>query len=446
MPMAIAPAARLPAFRFAAAGLAWGLAFFGTLRIPWVEAHAVLPLTRLQGRVAAFASGLPVLPVDVTLACSGVDVMALCVGAVLGYPAPRRARAIGAAAGLLLILVLNTLRIGSLGLTVASPRLFAALHLFVWPAVLVIAVASYVFWWMRRVERSVADPVEAWPLARRPHVRHAWFVTVAVAGTLALGAATSIYMSSVWVLALTDVVTRAGAGLLPVLGVEASAAGNVLTTARGRFQVTPECIVTPLIPVYVAAAVAYAGTWRRAGMVLALGMPLFMLLGIARLLVIALPAAIAGSPLVLIHAFSQLLTACLLVCAAAWWQGGLPRQVWLRAAAGLVFGAICLRLLDPMEAYLLPLAPRLTDAQQAMALLPAFQIAFAGALWVAASAPRGWRRFGLGIAVLAASQVAILSALNALAFTPGVPSVRAWAIVAPLIVMAGMVDRGRARA
>ena len=48
------PPERLPnhARKFALRGVAWSLGLFGLLRLSWIEAHAVLPLTRVQARVA----------------------------------------------------------------------------------------------------------------------------------------------------------------------------------------------------------------------------------------------------------------------------------------------------------------------------------------------------------------------------------------------------------
>ena len=52
--------------------------------------------------------------------------------------------------GVAFVLGLNTVRIATLGHAAASPALFRALHLQVWPAILVLATAGYVFAWMRR--------------------------------------------------------------------------------------------------------------------------------------------------------------------------------------------------------------------------------------------------------------------------------------------------------
>ncbi len=64
--------------------------------------------------------------------------------------------------------------------------------------------------------------------------------------------------------------------------------------------------------------------------------PLFVGLGIVRLLIVALPDAVA-SPLFVVHAFYQLLLAAVLVFLAALWRHG--RGAALRyALAGVVVG------------------------------------------------------------------------------------------------------------
>ena len=133
MPTATARA-QTDAVKFALRGVAWSLGFFGLLRLNWTEAHVVLPLTRVQGGLAVGLLGTPTLPVEVTLACSGADALALCLGAVLAYPVSWRTRLVGAGVGAALIVSLNTLRIGTLGRAAASPAWFNALHVYVWPA------------------------------------------------------------------------------------------------------------------------------------------------------------------------------------------------------------------------------------------------------------------------------------------------------------------------
>jgi len=142
--------------RFAFSAVAWSLGLFGLVRLGWFETHAILPLTGIQARVAELAFGAPALPIQVTLACSGADALALCIGAVLAYPARWRMRLAGAAGGLGLILALNSVRIGTLGRAAASPVWFEALHVYVWPALLTLAIAGYVFTWMRLADRPSA--------------------------------------------------------------------------------------------------------------------------------------------------------------------------------------------------------------------------------------------------------------------------------------------------
>ncbi|MEP6916061.1 MAG: archaeosortase/exosortase family protein, partial [Acidobacteriota bacterium] len=288
---------RTAATEFAVRSVAWSLGIFGVLRLNWAEAHAVLPFTRLQAGLAAGLFGTPVSPVEATLACSGADALALCLGAVLAYPVAWRSRLTAAAGGFGLILFLNTLRIGTLGRAAAAPVWFDTLHLFVWPAVLTLAIAGYVFGWMRRVDRqlppdhdrgAVADHSSQRPLPTRR------FILFTAAFLVLFAVAAPLYLESAAVLALAGAIASAAAAILGAAGITAHAAGNVLWTTRGGFLVTQECISTPLIPVYLAAICAYASTWRRliAGVLATL--PLFTLLGILRLLVVALPEAIAS--------------------------------------------------------------------------------------------------------------------------------------------------------
>src|SRR6185295_5373450 len=104
-------------------------------------------LTQLQKQAADYYAGRPAVPVAVTPECSGTDVLALCLAAILACPVSWRARLAGATGGIALVLAVNTARIATLGHAAASPALFQALHLQVWPAVLVLATAGYVLAW-----------------------------------------------------------------------------------------------------------------------------------------------------------------------------------------------------------------------------------------------------------------------------------------------------------
>ena len=129
--------------------LAWSLGLFGAAAPALVRSRTRSCRSRtFQARLADGGFGAPTLPVDVTLACSGADALALCVGAILAYPAaggcgsqaPPRHRADPRAQHRAHRHARPRRR---------SPAWFEALHLYVWPALLTLAIAGYVFAWMR---------------------------------------------------------------------------------------------------------------------------------------------------------------------------------------------------------------------------------------------------------------------------------------------------------
>jgi exosortase/archaeosortase family protein len=452
------------AARFILRGLATSLGFFGLLRLNWTEANLVLPFTRAQEGLAVGLFGTPVLPVEVTLACSGADALALCLGAVLAYPVPWRARLAGAGCGAALILGLNTLRIGTLGRVAASPSWFNALHVYVWPALLTIAIAGYVFGWMRLADRQPSPEATAQappsPLATarpvpQPSRR---FVLLAVAFLLLFLAASPLYLESPGVLALAAFIARAAAVTLGLAGVSAHAAANVLWTSRGGFLVTQECISTPLIPVYLAAVCAYSRAWPRLILGVLATLPLFIVLGIVRLLVVALPDVVV-SPVFFVHAFYQLVLGVVVVFIAARWRHG-GRTALRHAMVGIIVGLLFVYLLGPFYTRVVTYhtGARLDDPQGAIALLPAFQVGLYLAMWVAAFTARGespaliaagWRPFLAGLALLGLTQTAGLLALQALAshagLTAHVRDVRGWAVAGPVLIFAAVVNVARPR-
>jgi exosortase/archaeosortase family protein len=442
--------------KFVIWGVAGSLGFFGLLRLNWTEAHVVLPLTHIQAVLAVGLFGLPASPVEATLACSGTDALALCLGAILAYPVRWRARLAGAGAGAALILGLNTLRIGTLGRVVASPAWFNALHVYVWPGVLTLAIAGYVFLWMRladerpasreasELDRARQDQPSPLATVRRAPQPSRQFVLFAAAFLLLFVAASPLYLQSPSVLAIAGLIARAAAVVLGVAGVSAHAAANVLWTPRGGFLVTQECVSTPLIPVYVAAVCTYSKTWRRLILGVLSTVPLFIGLGIVRLLVIAVPDVVA-SPMFLVHAFYQLVAGAVVVfLAAAWRHGG--RAALGHALAGLIVGILFVNLLGPFYTRVVTsrAGTPLNDPQGAIALLPMFQVGLYLALWVAAFAAVSWNRFLAGLAVLGLTQTAGLLALHALAsywdLTAHVRDVRGWAIAGPVLIFAAVVN------
>lgn len=425
------------AAKFALSGVAASLGIFGLLRLPWTEAHLVLPFTQLQATLAVAWLGTPALPVEATLACSGADALALCVGAVLAYPVPWRPRLLGAAGGTALILALNTMRIGTLGRVAASPAWFDALHLYVWPALLTLAIAGYVVTWMRMADRQPREiSTEA-----RPYPTRRFFAFTA-AFVVAFVAASPLYLASAAVLSLAGLIARVAAGLLTAAGVTAHAAANILWTSRGGFLVTQECISTPLIPVYLAAVCAYSTTWRRLAAGLAAALPLFIALGVVRLLVVAIPATVMPSPEFIIHAFYQLLLGAVVVGIAAIGRHGKAAAPY--AVTGIVGGALVIYL--SASAYGALTSPAagvpLADPQGAIALLPPFQAGLYLAMWIAAFDAAHWRRMLAGLLVLGLAQALAILALHGLGglpdFTGYVTAIRAVAVAVPVLVFAGV--------
>jgi exosortase/archaeosortase family protein len=432
-------------------GIAWSLGLFGLLRLPWTEAHLVLPYTRAQAAAAVGLFGFSTLPVEVTLACSGADALALCVGSVLAYPVPWRRRLVGAAGGIGLILALNILRIGTLGLAASWPARFNTLHVFVWPAVLTLAIAGYVFGWMRLVDRRVTLAERAVPAGPSPTNRPQptrRFVLFTAAFLFLFAAASPLYLESAGVLALAGVIARAAAVTLGLVGVSAHAAANVLWTSRGSFMVTQECISTPLIPVYLAAVCAYATSGRRMMLGVLATLPLFIALGIARLLVVALPDAVVTSPLFLVHAFYQLLLGAVVVFIAALWRHG-RSTAWRHALVGVAAGVLFVQVLGPVftRAVTYFAGAPLDDPQGAIAFLPAYQIGLYLAVWVAGFLAVGWTRCLAGFAMLGLTQTAGLLALHVLATSAGltaqVRDIRGWAVAGPLLIVAAVVHVAR---
>jgi exosortase/archaeosortase family protein len=436
---------------FVLRGVAASLALFGLLRLSWTEAQLVLPITRAQGALAVGLFGTPTLPVEATLACSGADALALCLGAIFAYPVTWSARLAGAGVGTALLLGLNTVRIGTLGQVVSSPVWFNTLHVYVWPVALTLAIAGYVFGWMRIADRlhraeRVAEPCER-GITSRPQLSRR-FVVLTVLFVLVFAAASPLYLESPGVLALAGFIARAAAVTLAVFGVSAHAVANVLWTPQGGFLVTQECISTPLVPVYLAAVGAYSPTRRRMLLGVAAALPIFVALGIVRLLVVALPAVV--SPIFFVHAFYQLLAGAVIVVLAARWRH--PARAALGyALVGVIAGVVFVQLLGPLYTRVItvPSGLPLDDPQGAIAFLPAFQVGLFLALSVAASVVRDWPRVLGGLAVLGLMQIVAVIALHALAnytdLAVHVANIRGWAVAGPVLIFVAVFNVARAR-
>ncbi len=417
----------------------WVTGLFGVLRIPLVRDHVVLPLARVQGLVAAWGHGPGPLPVTVTLECSGTDVMALLVAVLLSYPSPWGRRLWGAAGGVGLLLAANIVRIASLA-QIAGTAAFLPVHLYVWPAALVLITLAYTIAWMWTADAASGEASRAW----LP------FAAVASGLVCLFMAVLPVLLRLPMLAEASRSYAAAAASFLAALGLVARAEGSTLVTPQGGFLVTPECLVTPLMPLYLAAALTVPRTWRARLAMLGAFFPLFALLAWARLFTLALPATLVGSPIFAIHGFHQLLLGFGLVLAAALrvprhgsgraWRLGLATAVYLMALLGAASYDALLEKEASLVAILLPhTLQRLHqpgDAQGALVLLPPFQMGLLVALWLATTGAQRWRALVLSVSVLHLSQLLLLFLLGELAWYAALPGpvtlVRAWAFVVPL--------------
>ena len=446
--------------RFALTIGAWFVGLFGLMRLGWVEHTLLTPFAQLQQRVAEQLTGVTSGLLYADASCSGGDPMALCMGAIFAYPAAWGSRLRGAAVGLAAITALNVVRLGSLSMVAENRALLDALHLYVWPGILIVAAAAYVYGWMdRQGSRGGAGRPPAAGAAAAGDLfgtvpvlggaTRRFLVLTAVLVAAYFAAAPFFYQSSL-VRVLAGWVALSGGAILTAAGTETTVIGAGLHTAHGGFLVTQECVFTPLIPVYLAGVLAAPLVpWRRA-LALAAAPLIFFAIGVARVLVLAAPAAVVGNYEVAIHGFSQTLVSVLLVAAAAVWTAGSGRQGAARAlmavgaglAAGFAAAPVLGALLGGGAAGLQALAGHghpFVDEQGAAAVLPAFQVGLFAALWAAVAGRAAWRRALLGAGVLAASQAALALPVGELAFhvgfDPHVSLIRAWTVVVPVALV-----------
>jgi exosortase/archaeosortase family protein len=427
-----------PAARFALVALGWSLGLFGLFRLPWIEARVVQGLIDTQQTIAHWYGATPTGLVLVNASCSGADVIALCLAVTLAYPVSWPRRLVGAAGAVLLMLTLNTARIGSL--ITLNPRepLFNTLHLYIWPSVIVLAAAAYVLVWSRIVDKNSSPSAIGRSDVGSGSLR---FGLAAIALLLLHGAAAPWTFTSTSVLEAAVWTAGASERVLSTLGVAASAQDNFVFTPRGVFQVTQECLLTPVLPLYLAALLTVPLSTRRRLLGGALVLPLFFALGVLRVLVLALPPAIASAPLFLAHGFFQIVVGTALVATASLWDQ--ERRAWsgvtVRALArfagaslaavvvvtiaggawrdGIMAAAGVVRTLLPhtLSTWLPP-----DDLQGAMLLLPGYQVALLLGLSLSLTpAPRAMRAL-TAVAMLAGSQVLLLVALGELSAHTGI--------------------------
>ena len=439
---------------------AWFVGLFGLMRLGWVEDRLLTPLAEIQQQVADQITGAPSDLVYADASCSAADPMALCAGALLAYPAAWGSRLRGAALGLLVIVLLNVARLGSLSLVVeADLDLFRILHNYVWPGILILATACYVFAWMNR--QGAAGPARGAIGGLVPAAAVRRFLLLAAALVVLYFAVAPFFYDSPGVAVVGNWIAVTAAGVLAAAGVLVDAYDATVWTRHGAFVVTQECIFTPLIPLYVAGTLcAPLARWPRA-LALAATPFLFFALGVSRLLVLAVPAAVIGSYSTAIHAFSQTLLALVLVSAAAVYAAGpaaagraAAARALLAVGAGVAVAVAGAPLWDAIlgnaAAGLQALAAHgghaLVNEQGAWGLVPAFQLGLFAGLWAALAGRRGWRRALLGLGALAVTQAVLTIPVGELAhhygLDPHAGVIRGWALAAPVALVWLLRRRG----
>jgi exosortase/archaeosortase family protein len=445
-----------PAVGFILRAAGWIVVLFGTLRLGWVQKHLMIPFAGLQEQIACGIAGTSPDALIVGQSCTGSDAMALCLGAILAFPATWRQKLVGGALGFALITAVNTLRIGTLSLVVDNRDLFQLLHVYLWPAVIIVIAAGYVFLWMARAGREVAEVAEVKeetaPGALSPAGKR-FFVLMIVLVTL-------YYLASSWLLKseLTLSVARWAAGsagvIMSLVGVESEVTGHHLRTPHGYWVVSQACVLTPLIAVYLAAVLAAPLSPLRRAMAVLAAVPLFVCLAMARLLVLALPSTMVRSHNVAVHAFYQFLAAAVVLGLIVWRQTSSARQplnqrlsrlglaLGAGLAVGFVLGAIDAAWLRPVLAGM-PAAVHLghayADPQGAALILPSFQFGFLAALCIGLGAERNWRKMGTAVLRLGARQATFLVALGEMSAHAGVSVpvvlIRGYALLVPVVLV-----------
>jgi S-adenosylmethionine decarboxylase len=433
----------------------WNLLIFGLLRSTWLEQRALLPFANLQALVASWYGGQASAPVVVSLECSGADVLALCAGFVLAFPSSWRRRLGGLSIILPFLVLLNIARIVTLSSAAASPSQFHLLHSYVWPAVFILAAVTMVRVWMAP--------------ARKVAIVSSRTLRIALYSFGAFVVAAPWIAPSIAVDRACQIVARMGALEMRGLGAKAVVTGAVLTAPRGSFVVTPDCILSPVIPLWIAAVfwLPLSSRGRVAGLLLTF--PALAMLASLRLLVLAAPGAWVDSPILVVHGFHQMVLFAVLVLLSAW-RGVAPspsarrmRQaltralpaIALSALVGLVVGPAYNKLLVAITGWvahwltntIVTLRPP-TDVQGVLVFLPVYQLLLLVALVSASGRRVRCGTMGVVLASLSLSHVFLLAGLGELqarGFHLHAILLRGWSALLPVMVAMYLLRQGRHR-
>jgi exosortase H (IPTLxxWG-CTERM-specific) len=104
----------------------------------------------------------PSFAVNIRNGCNGVEAMVILLAAIVAYPAPWRARAIGLALGIVVIQLVNLVRVVALFLTGAyMPRFFDSSHTLVWQTVVILVALLVWVFWAKRFAHALPAPAAA---------------------------------------------------------------------------------------------------------------------------------------------------------------------------------------------------------------------------------------------------------------------------------------------
>lgn len=376
-----------PRLKFLAALAVWSAALLAVLRSPAGQRALVAPFAAWHAAFAVDISAGSAVAVD--LSCSGSDVIALSIAALLAYPASWRRRLLGVGVALVWLACLNLARIVTLVNAAGSP-LFAPLHTYIWPAVMIGGSAAFVLGWMsldQRTRGPLADIGRWWRLAAATAL-----LVVAYVGVAPWLLVSQLLQREAMALAST------AAWFLQAIGLNALTGGGTLVVAGQSFLVTPECVITPLMPVYLAWALTWPARLAARLAAAALFVPLFVGLGFVRLLTVALPSII-GPPLFLTHGFYQLVTALLIVAVASrigarsramTFSAVFGTALLAAAAATLLLAVPCRLLVDAvadltrlLATHTLTTRASVVEVQGAFSIMPGFELGLLCALAVA---------------------------------------------------------------
>ena len=115
-------------------------------------AGAVLALVHENVRVVGQRVFLGASAVEIVNSCTGIDVGIFLASAMLVFPAPWRARALGVLAAFVIVLAVNFVRVLTLcWLNAGSPRLFELVHVYIWPAFIICVCLATLLVWIQLV-------------------------------------------------------------------------------------------------------------------------------------------------------------------------------------------------------------------------------------------------------------------------------------------------------